>query len=195
MVRLVAAASVVLLGVAVLAAPVRASTVSISGTLSGSATFTPTGSPAIFLENVTGDGDDTAYGSFTHSSQLTVDFSSPSNFTFSDGTFTEVFTNGTLFGTGSGDGTADGLGGTTFTIDFVVTGGTGFFAGDTGQGTETGTGTTTSSTTASAAASYTGTLTTTPLPATWLMLLSGFVGLGFFVYRGTKKRSTAMAAA
>jgi len=36
--------------------------------------------------------------------------------------------------------------------------------------------------------------TATPLPSTWLMLLSGFVGLGFFAYRGTKKR-TAIAAA
>ena len=26
----------------------------------------------------------------------------------------------------------------------------------------------------------------TPLPATWLMLLSGLLGLGFFTYRGTK---------
>jgi hypothetical protein len=36
---------------------------------------------------------------------------------------------------------------------------------------------------------------TTPLPSTWLMLLSGFVGLGFFAYRGTKKNSAALAAA
>jgi hypothetical protein len=35
----------------------------------------------------------------------------------------------------------------------------------------------------------------TPLPSTWLMLLSGFVGLGFFAYRGTKKRFSAIAAA
>jgi hypothetical protein len=34
----------------------------------------------------------------------------------------------------------------------------------------------------------------TPLPSTWLMLLSGFLGLGFLAYRGTKKR-TAIAAA
>jgi hypothetical protein len=34
----------------------------------------------------------------------------------------------------------------------------------------------------------------TPLPSTWLMLLSGFVGLGFLAYRGTKKR-TALAVA
>ena len=38
------------------------------------------------------------------------------------------------------------------------------------------------------------TINATPLPSTWLMLLSGFVGLGFFAYRGTKKR-TALAAA
>jgi hypothetical protein len=35
----------------------------------------------------------------------------------------------------------------------------------------------------------------TPLPSTWMMLLSGFVGLGFFAYRGTKKRTAALAAA
>lgn len=29
----------------------------------------------------------------------------------------------------------------------------------------------------------------TPLPSTWLMLLSGFIFLGFFAYRGTKKRT------
>jgi hypothetical protein len=35
----------------------------------------------------------------------------------------------------------------------------------------------------------------TPLPSSWLMLLSGFVGLGFFAYRGSKKGSAALAAA
>jgi len=35
----------------------------------------------------------------------------------------------------------------------------------------------------------------TPLPSTWFMLLSGFVGLGYFAYRGTKKNATALAAA
>jgi hypothetical protein len=34
----------------------------------------------------------------------------------------------------------------------------------------------------------------TPLPTTWLMLVSGFVGLGFFAYRGTKKNSAVLAA-
>jgi hypothetical protein len=35
----------------------------------------------------------------------------------------------------------------------------------------------------------------TPLPSTWLMLLSGFVGLGFFAYRGAKKNASVLAAA
>ena len=35
----------------------------------------------------------------------------------------------------------------------------------------------------------------TPLPSTWLMLLSGFAGFGFLAYRGTKKSSAALAAA
>jgi hypothetical protein len=35
----------------------------------------------------------------------------------------------------------------------------------------------------------------TPLPSTWLMLLSGFVGLGFFAYRGAKKNAATLAAA
>jgi hypothetical protein len=35
----------------------------------------------------------------------------------------------------------------------------------------------------------------TPLPSTWLMLLGGFAGLGFFSYRGTKKISSGTLAA
>ena len=35
------------------------------------------------------------------------------------------------------------------------------------------------------------TVSTTPLPSTWLMLLSGFLGLGFLAYRGTKKNAVA----
>jgi hypothetical protein len=35
----------------------------------------------------------------------------------------------------------------------------------------------------------------TPLPSTWLMLLSGFVGLSFFAYRRTKKSGAALVAA
>jgi len=37
------------------------------------------------------------------------------------------------------------------------------------------------------------TISETPLPSTWLMLLSGFAGLGLFAYRGTKRRAAAFA--
>ena len=43
--------------------------------------------------------------------------------------------------------------------------------------------------------SYTGILTATPLPSTWTMLIVGFLGLGFFAYRGTKQGSAAITAA
>ena len=39
-----------------------------------------------------------------------------------------------------------------------------------------------------------GSVSATPLPSTWLMLLTGFVGFGFLAYRGTKKGSAAFAA-
>jgi len=31
------------------------------------------------------------------------------------------------------------------------------------------------------------TITATPLPSTWTMLIAGFIGLGFFAYRGSKR--------
>jgi hypothetical protein len=33
----------------------------------------------------------------------------------------------------------------------------------------------------------------TPLPSTWTMLIAGFVGLGFFVYRRTKNDAAVAA--
>jgi hypothetical protein len=38
-------------------------------------------------------------------------------------------------------------------------------------------------------------LTATPLPATWTMLIAGFIGLALFAYRGSKKGSAVLAAA
>lgn len=38
------------------------------------------------------------------------------------------------------------------------------------------------------------TISSTPLPSTWIMILTGLVGLGFFAYHGTKNRSAALAA-
>ncbi len=43
--------------------------------------------------------------------------------------------------------------------------------------------------------SITGGVSSTPLPSTWLMLLSGFVGLGFFAERAMKKYTAVSAAA
>jgi len=37
-------------------------------------------------------------------------------------------------------------------------------------------------------------VTATPLPSTWTMLIAGFVGLGFFARRGSKKNSATIAA-
>ena len=41
----------------------------------------------------------------------------------------------------------------------------------------------------------TSSITPTPLPSAWTMLITGFIGLGFFAYRGSKKTSTAALAA
>jgi hypothetical protein len=38
-------------------------------------------------------------------------------------------------------------------------------------------------------------VTATPLPSTWTLLIAGFVGLGFFAYRGSKKNAAALSAA
>jgi hypothetical protein len=39
------------------------------------------------------------------------------------------------------------------------------------------------------------TVTATPLPPAWTMLIAGFVGLGFLAYRSAKKNTTVLAAA
>lgn len=39
-----------------------------------------------------------------------------------------------------------------------------------------------------------GPVTATPLPPTWTMLIAGFVGLGFFAYRGSKRNAASFAA-
>ena len=40
-----------------------------------------------------------------------------------------------------------------------------------------------------------GSVAATPLPSTWTMLIAGFIGLGFFAYRGSKKGSVELATA
>jgi hypothetical protein len=40
----------------------------------------------------------------------------------------------------------------------------------------------------------TATISSTPLPSTWTMLIAGFVGCGFFAFRGTKKNAALAVA-
>jgi hypothetical protein len=40
-----------------------------------------------------------------------------------------------------------------------------------------------------------GSVSQTPLPSTWTMLIAGFVSRGFFGYRGSKNRAAALTAA
>jgi len=71
------------------------------------------------------------------------------------------------FGTSTGTGTANGAGSATFTIGFVITGGTGIFDEAEGEVTLTGTITQTGPTTeAIRNGSYTGSFTIVPEPST-----------------------------
>ena len=193
MFRLVSASLIALAG---FVAPVQAGTIAFSETDSGTLV-----EPLTFVfpnlvgtAALSGSGTGT-FGSFTFTanSDLTI-FGPPPSFTsvsITNGTVTVTYSDGTLFGTSSGTGTTNGTTATD-TINVIYTGGTGVFAGDTGTATELETVDIDANTFTS---TVTGTLTTTPLPTTWLMLLSGFVGLGLFAYRGSKKSAGAFAAA
>ena len=158
----------------------------LSGTFDGDATLTPV-SPGIYTQSFTGDGDDVTYGAFTPSSTSTIDFSKPPQILISDGMLLMTFTQGNLFGTGSGGGTASGNGTATFTIDFVITGGTGLFAGALGEATLMGTITQTSPTTETISnGTYTGSFVV-PEPST-LILLSPAVALGAVVLVRQRRR-------
>jgi hypothetical protein len=178
-----------------LVAPIRAEV--ISGTFSGDATLTPTGTPGVFAQNFTGDGDDTTFGSFTPQSQSTIDFSHPPSITISNGMLSETFAQGVLNGTSSGDGTASGHGTATFTIDFVITGGTGIFMGATGNATLTGMITSTSATTESiSGGTYTGSITLVPEPpGATLLATGGLIFLGLVCRRPLRLFGLAMAPA
>jgi hypothetical protein len=180
------------LAVAAFVVPIQAET--IGGTFEGDATLTPTGTPGFFIQNFTGDGDDTALGSFTVTGQSTIDFTSPPAIVLSNGTLTQTFGNGTIFGTSSGTGTGNGAGVATFTVDFLITGGTGAFLGDKGEAFLTGTITQTSATTESIAGTYTGSAApaATPEPGTWMLFAVGFAAAGFRRVRaGAARQSPA----
>ncbi len=163
----------------------------ISGTLSGDSTLTPTSTSGVFVQNFTGDGDDPTYGSFTPKSQSTIDFSNPPNITISGGMLSLTFAQGTWFGTTSGDGTASGLGTATFEVDFVITGGTGLFAGAKGEATIMGTIITTGPTTESITGSYVGSLTLVPEPSTLALFASAVAVGAVVVVRGRRREAKA----
>ncbi|MFI5458510.1 MAG: PEP-CTERM sorting domain-containing protein [Isosphaerales bacterium] len=100
----------------------------------------------------------------------------------------ETFSDGTLFGTTSGSGTANGKGSATVTIDLVITGGTGFFAGYTGEATITATITSTGPTTESVMGSYVGTLSV-PEPSTLALLAPAVAALAVVVVRRQRREA------
>jgi hypothetical protein len=160
-----------------LAAHARAG--SISGTVSGDTTLTPI-SPNVFLQSFSGTGDDTLLGPFTMQSQSTVDLNNPLDIIISNGTCSQTFAEGTLTGTCSGSGTTTGMGTGTFENEIVFTGGTGLFAGATGEMTVTGTEVSTGPTTGAITASYVGTLSSVPEPG-GLALLTPAIAVGAVV--------------
>jgi hypothetical protein len=185
--------SATLIALAALVLPVQASTISTTGNYTGTVinNLTMVGLDFVGTQTVSGTGNISPLGSysFTAGNDATF-FGSTLTNTITNGTFTDIFGGGTLFGTYTGHGTSNATD-TTETLNYIVTGGTGVFLGYTGSSHGTANidniGT----------ISYTGmgTLTTTPIPSTWLMLLSGLVGLGFFAYRGSKRDSVVLAAA
>jgi len=160
------------------------------GTFDGSATLTPTGTPGVYIQNFSGDGDDNTYGSFTPSSTSTIDFSNPPNITVTDVMFSAVFSQGSLFGTGSGSGTGNGHGKATFTADIVFTGGTGLFFDAKGSMTLTGTLTQTGPTTIVISdGSYVGSFSV-PEPGTLGMLAPALVFGSIVVARERRPKVT-----
>lgn len=176
------ALALLVVSVAWLIVPAQAG--SLGGSFDGVATLTPTNTPGVFIQNFVGDGNDTTYGAFDATSQSTVDFRNPPNIVITNGTLTEVFAGGDLFGTGSGGGTGNGHGMATFTIDFIITGGTGIFEHQHGEAMITGTITQTSPLTEAIEATYTGTLVPEPSSVS-LLLLGATFGYRFL----TKTRS------
>jgi len=175
-------APLLLVVLACLAAPAFAG--SIEGSFDGTATLTPTNTPGLFIQNFTGDGTDTKFGAFDLMSQSMVDFSNPPHIIITDAMLTETFSDGALFGIGSGSGMGNGHGSATFMVDFVITGGTGIFAGDHGEAMAMGTITQTGPLTeAISNASYTGNLAT-PEPSSFgLLFLGASMGSRFLAKR------------
>ena len=169
MIRSLAATLFALVMMGGLAVSAQADSTPVSGTLTGNTTLTATANPDVFDSNFTGSGIDTVSGAFTTTNTSTITFTSSSTF-ISSGTFMDLSAGGTLFGTLSGTGNVTATGSDTTTLD-LFTGGTGIFAGATGEVTVTGTSTTTGAFTGT----YTG-FVTTPEPSSLALMLAG-IGL------------------
>jgi hypothetical protein len=141
----------------------------LSGNLSGDGVLTPV-SPNVFHQVVTIEGDDALFGAFTGQSSSDIDFSDLSHLVLSNGMLTETFADGTLSGTSDGTGMVTTPGNGTFEADVLFTGGTGSFAGATGEAHITATFVRTSATTVEVSGSYVGALV--PEPGA-LLLLTG----------------------
>jgi hypothetical protein len=174
MIRSLVATLIAVVFMGALAMPVQADSTATSGTLTGTTTLTTTGTIGFFESSFSGSGVESVSGiPFTTTNTGTLTFTSPTAFTIS-GTFVDVFSDGTIFGTYTGSGTEIGGGVADVTTDAVITGGTGIFAGDTGESTITSTSTGTGLT-ASVSGTFT-TFVTSPEPSSLALLLAG-IGL------------------
>jgi hypothetical protein len=172
MIRSLAATLFALVIMGGLAITAQADTTPTSGTITGNATLAATGDPLVFKSNFTGSGVDSVSGDFTTTNMGTDTFNPAGTMFTAIGTFTDVFAGGTVFGTFTENGTVTGVT-STVTLDTVTTGGTGIFAGETGESTVMGTNTSTNN------PMFTGTYTgffTTPEPSSLALMLAG-IGL------------------
>jgi hypothetical protein len=158
--RTTARVMVILLGIlASLLAPAAARAASetpFRAELTGQAVFTPTSTPGVLANTVTGEGLASHLGRVEVSITEIIDLRSGA-VVQRDGRMTMTAANGdALHWSYSGAGTApDAVGNVTFSGTYTVTGGSGRFADATGGGTYTGVGNVVSG---RASVSYTGTL-------------------------------------
>ena len=154
----------------------RGDSITITGTVTGDASLTPTGTPGIYVANVTGEGSDSVLGAFDFHGTTDINFSSPPAIAFSHGSFTFVFSEGDLFAAGSGVGVVSGLGTATDSSVLVITGGTGEFERDKGELDLDQTIDVTGPLSESLTGSYSG-LLVTPEPCSLALIASGAVFL------------------
>src|SRR5262249_33764235 len=108
-----AASLIAVVAVGLLVGPAHADLI-LSGHVEGDGVLTPTGPSGMFVQHLTGEGDDMTLGHFTIQSQAMIDFSHPPSLVAPTGMASLIFSEGTLFGTSSGMGTASGDGTATF---------------------------------------------------------------------------------